>query len=124
MSLVASIYLAAALVCSAPTAQFWRSGEERSAELVRIITNRESGSDERNVALSSLASSDFNKAMEIAPSLLAEGDRLLRARAAWILADGGQQNGLFVLRAMTRERIAESVIAIEMLGRLRDPGSH
>jgi HEAT repeat protein len=122
--LAASIYLAIALASSAPTAQFWKSGEERSAELVRIITNAQSGSDERNVALSSLAASDFNKAMEIAPSLLAEGNRELRARAAWVLADGGQQSGIDVLKAMTRERTAESVIAIEALGRLRDPGSH
>jgi HEAT repeat protein len=96
----------------------------RSNDLVRIVTNPQSGSNERNMALSALAASDFEKATEIAPSLLAEGDRSLRARAAWILADGGRQSGLDVLRAMAGERTEESVIAISMLGRLRDPGSH
>ena len=121
----ASIWLTTAVAIAQPSAsRVWQIRSDRSAQLVQTAANRDLDSSARNSALSLLAATEFDKALEIAPSLLGEGDQILRARAAWILADGGRQAGLDVLRALARERTGESVIAMEMLGRLRDPESH
>lgn len=100
-----------------------RQREERTEALSRVALNSQEDLGNRDRALSALAAGDFKQATEIARRLVNEPSRMLRVRAAWILADGDEPEGHEVLRMMARERTGESVIAIQMLGRLKDPGS-
>jgi HEAT repeat protein len=87
-------------------------------------TNRELPSSERDTAFTVVEQFDFERAVEIAPSFLAEEDQILRARAAWVLAQAGKETGFAVLRAMAGERTEASTLAMQALGRIRDPSSH
>jgi HEAT repeat protein len=98
--------------------------DSRSAALVQRVGDRKLSADERGTALAELEVVDPARAVEVAPLVLADDDPLLRARAAWILAEAGSDAGIAVLRAMASEKSEESVIAITTLGRLRDAGSH
>jgi len=99
------------------------SGEDRSSELARVITDPRTSSEDRDSALSALAMVDFEKAVRLAPSLVDEQDPVFRVRAAWILAEGGHDKGKEVLRTVAGSKTEESAMAVEALGRLRDPGS-
>lgn len=63
-------------------------------------------------------------ALLLAPSLLGDPAPTIRFRAAWILADQGREDGIRALRSMAAGPDASSVLPIEALGRVRDPGSH
>lgn len=97
---------------------------QRQETLVRRILDPAVPPSERNMLLSSLERSDFSRAMKVAPVLLGAGDGFLRARAAWILAAGGDEIGRQALRTLAAERIDASVNAISALGRLRDAEAH
>jgi HEAT repeat protein len=79
---------------------------------------------DRDMALAALQHVDYSLALSVASKLISDPSRALRARAAWILADSGQPSGAAVLRALASEESDESVLAIESLGRLRDPMGH
>lgn len=96
----------------------------RVQSLTAEAVDSKADSARRNAALASLAKIDPAAAADVAGGLLTTDDRILRARAAWITAAAKRPGGVEVLRTMAREQNEESVIAIESLGRLRDPGSH
>jgi HEAT repeat protein len=80
---------------------------------------------ERERALSGLTRLDFPAAAEIAPKLLRDKEVAIRFRAAWILADVGQSDGIDTLKSMAVDSGSErSTLAARALGRLRDGSSH
>ena len=97
---------------------------EQRTRLVQRVTDPAIPIDERDAALSDLEHQDFAKALEIAPTLLNTDVSPLRIRAAWIVASGGGPSGVQVLLQTAAERTEESVIAMSMLGRLKDPTGH
>ena len=69
----ASIWLTTAVAIAQPSAsRVWQIRSDRSAQLVQTAANRDLDSSARNSALSLLATTEFDKALEIAPSLLGE----------------------------------------------------
>lgn len=97
---------------------------DRAMKMASQATDKGLSAADRDIALSALERLDFGAAVSIAPALVDEEDRILRARAAWILAQADKDSGRHVLRAMAAGMTDESVLAIEALGRLRDAGSH
>jgi hypothetical protein len=92
--------------------------------LVARITNADTPLPERARLFQSLERMDFARAMKVAPLLLGAADGFVRVRAAWVLAAGGDEIGVQVLRTIAAGRTDANVGAISALGRLRDPGSH
>jgi hypothetical protein len=101
-----------------------QEGVRNSEALALRATDRHIGAAERDGAFNALAELDFEKAVAIAPLLLEADDAILRARAAWVLADAGQEAGKQVLRAMATERTEESTLAMRSLARIKDGPSH
>lgn len=116
--------LAAAVSPEADQAPTARTSGEHSEAMMQVALDKRESVDNRDRALAALAAADFAQATRVAQRLSDETNRLIRVRAAWILADADQAAGSEILRAMARERTGESVIAIQLLGRLRDKGSH
>jgi hypothetical protein len=97
---------------------------EYAAELAKRIADTTTPVAERDSALAELERTDFSLALRLAPSLLKTEDSLMRLRASWILASGGQATGAKLLETAASARSDDSVVAIEMLGRLKDSTSH
>lgn len=124
LTLTAGMWLLASVAPEQVGAPPAGTPSERALAISHVVADKGASSADRDTALSSLEVVDFDMAVSVAPALLDEKDRILRARAAWILAQAEQDQGRVVLRAMAAESTGESVLAIEALGRLRDPESH
>jgi HEAT repeat protein len=93
------------------------------AALVQRIDDRSGPDLDRGQAFAELEHVDYDTAARLAHSLLNEKGSL-GFRAAWILAQTGDSQALKTLRLAAQDREDKLTLAIQALGRLRDPGSH